>query len=167
MKQSWMIALFMLVVSLLPACQLFGGSEPDGEWIEVEFDAASENVIWQVVLQGLDKRGFPRASGIDPERLIANSGWRRSLAPFRGEGHQSQARVEIVALGADRYNIRIRVLKQINLALVNPGDLRYAEWEWAPDDELEAKILMQHFRTYLDSDLNFGRTAASKAGSKQ
>ncbi|MFT7662072.1 MAG: hypothetical protein ACI87A_000283 [Planctomycetota bacterium] len=149
-----MIALVLAAACLLsPGCNLFGGSDPGGEWTEAEFSAASENVIWKVVLAGLDKRGFPRGAGLDPENMIAVSGWRRALAPFRGEGHQTKARIEITPLEDDQYTIRVRVLKQLNMALVNPGDARYAEWEWAPDDEIEAKILMQHFRTYLDAEL--------------
>ncbi len=156
MKHAVLLAMVLLLAPLFGSCQLLGESAPDPDWIEREVSAPSENVVWQVVRRSLEVRHFPIGGGLDPDRLVAESGWLRSLAPFKGRGYQIRAVVEIVPLGADRYNIRIHVQRQNNDALVNPADARYAEWKWVADDKVEAKILMGHIRTYLDNQMELG-----------
>jgi len=156
MKNALLLTLALCFAPLLGGCQLFGASEPDPTWVEHELTAASENVLWQVVCRSLESRRYPLGAGLDPDRLIAQTGWLRSLAPFKGRGYQVRAIVEIEPREGDRFHIRIRVQRQNNAALVNPADPRYAEWEWVEDDETEAKILMRHIRTYLDTEIELG-----------
>ena len=156
MKHTLFLALALFFAPLLGGCQAFGIGEPDPTWVEYEMSAASENVLWQVVCRSLESRRYPLGAGLDPDRLIAQTGWLRSLAPFKGRGYQVRAIVEIEPREGDLFFIRIRVQRQNNEALVNPADPRYAEWVWVPDDETEAKILMRHIRTYLDTDIELG-----------
>ena len=148
----------LAVALLLTGCSALGlgDDEPDPVWVERELSAPSENVAWQVTLRSLSRLKFPLASGLERDRLIAQTGWRNSLAPFKDEGFRQRATVELEPLGEGNFNVRVRVQKQRNRSLVHTLDLRYADWEWEEDDEREAAIVMLHLRTYLDTELPVG-----------
>ena len=81
-------------------------------------------------------------------------------SPFKGQGYRQpgdRSRSRAAGPGDAYQTSRARVQRQRNEALVNPADLRYAEWKWE-DDEVEpvARILLQHMRTFLDTELSVG-----------
>jgi hypothetical protein len=133
-----------------------GDDGPEPAWVERELTAPSENVVWQVVLQTLSRFNFPLGAGLQPDRLVAVSGWRNTLQPFKDAGYRMRATVEIEPCSESDFLVRVRVERQRNRSLVKPLDLRYAEWDSEPDDEREAAILAQHMRTYLDTELPVG-----------
>jgi hypothetical protein len=141
-----------LVAALLPlaACQ---NMPPSADWVEREFTAPSENVMWEVVRRSMSRMEFPQGAGMDRARLQARSGWLSRPSPFKDKGSRKRAIVEIDPQGEGLFGVRARVQKQRNEALVNPADLRYAEWKWEKDDVEAARILVQHMRTFLDSEL--------------
>jgi hypothetical protein len=157
MKAAITVLLFLATVPLAACASLgFGDDEPDPKWVERELSAPSENVVWQVALETLTRLEYPLGSGLQPDRLIARSGWRNTLAPFKDQGYRLRATIEISPLASPRFLVRVRVERQVNRALVKPLDLRYAEWDALEDDEGESAIIVQHIRTYLDTEIPIG-----------
>ncbi len=138
------------------ACSIFGKGPPRPTWVEREFMAPSENVMWEVVRRSMTRMGFPQGAGMDHTGLSAESGWRTLPAVTKDKGQRLRAIVEIDTLGDDRFLVRTRVQKQKNTTIVNPSDPRYAEWEWVQDDEETARLLIQHMRTFLDTEFEHG-----------
>ena len=137
---------------LLVGCRTPG--PPAADWAELEIEAPSENVLWEVVRRSMTRRGFPQGAGMNRAALTAETGWRPSLSPFKDKGFRVRAVVEVErGEEARTYLVRARVHRQNNAALVNPGDPRYAQWEWTDDDLGEARILLHHVKSYLDPDL--------------
>ncbi len=141
-----------LALSLV-ACR---ATPPAADWVEHEFTAPSESVMWEVVRRSLRRMEFPTGAGMDRTGLKAESGWKSRPSPFKDQGFRSRAVVEIDPIGRQTFQVRARVQRQTNEALVNPGDLRYAQWTWEEDDTESARILVQHMRTFLDTDLSPG-----------
>jgi hypothetical protein len=142
-------ALFALLALALCACNSTP-SEPDASWRDVEVESQSERVLWNVLVLALQRQGYPLGAELDEPRLIATSGWRNHLAPFKGKGYRLRAQLRAESVGGTRYRVTGRVWKQLNQALVRPVDLAYAEWEWTEDDALAAEILLRHVESYFD-----------------
>lgn len=136
------------------ACSSPGSREPDATWAEGEFETDSSRVLWEFSVLALDKVGFPLGSKVDPGRMVAITGWRTSLSPFRGRGFRQMAVLEINRLPEGGHGVRVRVKHQVNESLVRPTDLTYAEWKWQPDDETTARIVLQHIRAYVATELD-------------
>lgn len=149
-------ALLALCLGLLAAGCSALGLGPKRVWVEEELPGPSDEVVWQVVVRSLERMSFPRGSGLDRTLLYAESGWRTHPGTHKGKGYRVKAHVQVEGAGGDRYLVRVRVERQKNVALVNPADLRYAEWEAEPDDEGQARILLQHVKTFLTPDLSGG-----------
>ena len=79
--------------------------------------------------------------------------------PFRGEGNRLKVQVGMDPREEGGWAVRVRVKKQSNESLVRPTDPRYAEWKWTDDDELAARVVLQHIRTYLGPELGRGLPA--------
>jgi len=141
------------------ACASSRNREPEPTWAEGEFETESSRVLWEFSVLALDKVGFPLGSKVDPGRMVAITGWRTSLSPFKGRGFRQMAELEINRLPEGGHGIRIRVKHQINDALVRPTDLSYADWKWRPDDEVTARILLQHIRSYVATELDLTERA--------
>lgn len=141
-----LLALFALVASACASTP----EEPDPSWKEVEVESQSERVLWNVLVLALQRQGYPLGAELDEPRLVATSGWRNHLAPFKGKGYRVRAQLRAESVGGTRYRVSARVWKQLNQALVRPVDLAYAEWEWTADDELAAEILLRHVESYFE-----------------
>lgn len=140
--------------SLCGACKMGPQHEPN--WSVAEFEAPSENVLWAVASQELQRMGFPLGVGADPRQLIMSSAWKTQLAPFKGDGFRQRAEVRFQARDSSRFEIQARVVKEINNDLVRPLDPSYAKWESAPDDVESAKLLIQRIQARLGSKLEVG-----------
>jgi hypothetical protein len=127
--------------------------EPEPAWVSLPggrpLVAPSEQVLWEVTVFALERLYLTLGTVMDPAALVATSGWKNELAPFRGRGRRVQAEVRFEPLGGGRYDVVARVKCQRNMSLVNQLDPTYAEWEWAPDDQDRATILLQHIRARL------------------
>ncbi len=145
------------LLALLPACQ--SGKQHPAVWQTGELESQSERILWQISAMALDKEGFPTGSGLDPTTLQAISGWRNDLSPFRGKGYREQAQVNFQPLGTGRWNVRVRVKREVNMDIVKPLDLQFAKWESAPDAVDRAQVLMQRIRSWLNPSPNFGDPA--------
>jgi hypothetical protein len=130
--------------------------KPEPVWIADEVPAPSENVLWKVVLRSLDKEGFPLGTGLDPATRTATTGWFHSLAPFRKKGYRERAIVKIAMAAPDRYDVIVRVQRDINDDITRPMDLQYARWEGAPDNEQRARIVLHRIRAWLAEDIEVG-----------
>lgn len=121
-----------------------------------EIEAPSENVLWAVCGQEVQRLGFPVGSDADPASRRMLSGWRASLAPFRGKGHRERAEVRIESLGERRFKVEVRVESERNMNLSRPIDPAYAEWESQADDESSATILIQRIKGRLGEEIEVG-----------
>lgn len=137
-----------LLLAALGSCSS-APKEPDPAWSRAEVEAPSGRVLWEYAILALNKTGFPLGSQVDPTTLTAESGWKNTLLPFKGQGFRQKALVRIHPEGEGRYEVEVRVQKQTNEALARPTDLRYAEWEWTEDDAVAAGVLLHHIRAYL------------------
>lgn len=140
----------LVSLALLAAC---ASRPPPAEWRDGEIAAASENVLWEVTVIALEKEGYPVGAGLDPAEGRAVSGWRSSLAPFKGKGWRARAHVEYERAAPGRYRLRVRVERELNQDGVRPLDPSYAEWEPAPDDVERANVLLQRIRSYLGGEI--------------
>lgn len=129
-------------------------STPDEGWHEGSVSAPTERVLWQVTVLALERNDFPVGSGVNPSTLKAVSGWRVSLAPFKGDGYREQAHIEWTRDKAQegRWNGRVRVHRQRNENLSKPLDISYAEWEDEADDADRARLLFNTVRALLGGE---------------
>ncbi len=139
-----------VLLALLPACAALGNGEPSADWKEIEVAAPSETVLFKLALLTVESLGYPIAGGTDPHAGVIVSGWKTSLAPFKGEGYRLRAELEVEPVGSSRFKVRAHVQKQTNEALVNPLDPSRAEWEWTGDDPVQAEVLLQHVRSAVE-----------------
>lgn len=146
-------ALALGLVVLLPACSATD-SEPDPVWQRADLDAPNDRLLWKVALRACDKMSFPLGSGLDPSAMIIETGWRTNLQPFRGEGSREKAELRFTPIESGVWSIEARVKRQRNMALAQPLDPRYADWEWVSDDVATARLLVQHVRSYLQPSID-------------
>ncbi len=135
------------------ACQ---GPKHPPAWTEIEIAAPSENVLWAVASQELQRMGFPLGVGADPQQLLMSSAWKTELAPFKGQGFRKRAEVRFHAREARKYAVEARVVKEINDDIVRPLDPSHAKWEPAPDDVETAQLLLQRIQARLGAKLEVG-----------
>ena len=139
-----------LVLGAAPGCK---SSEPEPRWIKNQVEAETDRLLLDVTAIALQKSSFPVGSGIDPGNLTIVSGWRTSLAPFRGEGYREQCEVHYERKAPRKYEVAIRVRHEKNDDLVRPLDITYAQWVQMPDDVDRARTVMQHIRSLLETDI--------------
>lgn len=149
---STLSLLFALLLPGLVGC-VSSNREPDPVWQEADLDAPNDRLLWKVALRACDKMGFPLGAGLDPSTMVVETGWRTNLQPFRGEGTREKAELRFVPQERGLWTVEARVKRQRNMALARPLDIRYAEWEWFPDDVPTARLLVQHVRSYLSPDI--------------
>lgn len=146
--QVW-IAFALACCAWLGSC---AASPPAAQWQTARVTAPNERLLLEVTEIALRKTGFPVGAGLDPARLTATSGWKISLAPFKGEGFREQAIVEFTregAQGSGRYGVRTRVKRERNEDVVRPMDLTYAQWEYDPDNVERARVLLRFVQSLL------------------
>lgn len=159
-RSSCALLFACLLGLLLPSCAS-GGREPDPVWRTAEVEAASEHILWIFSLDSLDRMGYPLGSEVNPSELTVRTGWRTSLAPFRGDGRRYFADMKVEPRGMKRWEVAVRVATQANMALSNPLDPRYAEWEWRADDTRQADILLQAIRSSIQAPLEMNSESGS------
>lgn len=133
-------------------------------WKVDEIQVPSERLLWEVTVFALEKEQFPVGSRLDPTTLTAVSGWRNSLAPFKGKGRRERAEVRYQAVGPKLYRVEVRVEREINQDPVRPMDLSYAKWESAPDNSEGAAVLLQRIRSWIAPDLEMRTKKVDPAG---
>jgi hypothetical protein len=143
--------LLVLPVLSLAACQ--SSPKVDPVWVEGEIESPSTHLVWQVSLVALQKAGYPVGAEVDPTTLRAISGWKQSLAPFRGQGSREQAEVTFTHMEEGRYQVRVRVRRERNMDIIRPLDPTYADWEAQADNSLAARRILQLILSLLDEGL--------------
>lgn len=142
-------------VALTGACQEFkaamsGAAEP--VWVGGEVAAATERILWQICALTLRHEGFPPGAGFDPVDNTAVSGWKMSLAPFKGKGWREQAQIRFLKSQPGYYKVEVRVWRQANQDMAKPLDPAYADWQDVKDDVDRAQILLQGIKSWLSAD---------------
>lgn len=139
-------------------------NRPEPQWRAGEIGVASESVLWEVTVLAMEKEGFPVGAGLDPADGVAISGWKSSLAPFKGKGWRARAHVQYERLAPGRYRVEVRVEKEVNEDLARPLDPSYAQWEPAADDLERADVLLQRIRSYLGGEIEVSAPQKSRGG---
>jgi len=124
---------------------------PAPKWVSGDVRAGSERVVWEATRMGLEKNDFPVGAGLDPAHMSAVSGWRHSLAPFRGKGFRERCYVNWTRVGEDHWHLEVRVERDRNDDISHPLDVSYADWQPDPDAEERARLVAQYIRSLLDT----------------
>jgi hypothetical protein len=138
----------------------------EARWKEIEVEAPSDRVVWQLSLLTLRSQGYPLAAGTDMGAGTVQSGWKQDLQPFRGEGQRRRAILRMTPLEAGRWKLEARVQCEHNENLVSPLQAELAEWEPAADDPVEAQVLLQHVRSRLAPELDEARAGSEASSAK-
>jgi hypothetical protein len=131
-------------------------SRVDPVWVESSVRAPTEQVLWDAALLALQKQDYPLGAVLDRSTGQLVSGWKMSLAAFRGQGWRTKAWIEFDRESAGQYLVQVRVQKETNEDIIRPLDPSHAKWEEAEDDDRAARILLQTIRSYLGPDLPEG-----------
>jgi hypothetical protein len=142
------IGLLLAGLALLSGCV---GPSHSPQWVSAKVSVGNERLLLEVTDLALRKTGFPVGAGLDSAKLVATSGWKISLAPFKGEGYREQATVKYSAEGQGKYKAEVRVQRDRNEDIVHPLDLTYAEWESDPDDVEKARVLLGFIQSLLST----------------
>jgi hypothetical protein len=143
-----------LLVLVVLAFGLFAGcasTAPEPQWQTARVRAGNERLLLEVTEMALRKTGFPVGAGLDPANLSATSGWKISLAPFKGDGYREQAVVRFTREGGGSFKAEARVRRERNDDVVKPMDLTYAQWEPEPDDVERARVLLRFVQSLLST----------------
>lgn len=149
-----LVALALVLSLSSSGCASTGAKDEAGQKFEI--DAPSENVLWAVAGQELQRLDFPVGSEADPAKRVMLTGWRTSLAPFRGKGHRERAELRFESLGSARFRIHVSIERENNMNLSRPIDPSYAEWEAAGQDEATAIVLIQRIKGRMGEKLDVG-----------
>jgi len=107
------------------------------------------DAVWDMSL-GVLRREFGGVDLVDPSKMVIESVWETRLHPKGLAGYRSKGIVEVVD-GDQGYRVRVRVRKQGNSDVWRPLDLRYAEWQEAPDDAVRADRVRWLIETGLEA----------------
>jgi len=152
MKTAHTLASLLLACCALgAACEAVNQYPPVWQTDQVATD--SQRVLWEVTAMSFQKHGFPTGTGLDPATMVAISGWKYDLAPFRGQGFRERAHVTFEPLEEGVYAVELRVQHELNMDMVRPLDLSYAEWKAAPDNDMEAKLLLLRIKSWIGGGL--------------
>lgn len=159
MKTGWIrTTLFLLAGSFSAACQT--GRDAKAQWVETTAVAPSESVVWEVALQALAKQKFPLGAGVDQGARVATTGWKNSLAPFKGQGYRQRARLRLEPLEGGKYKLFLQVEMDTNEDIFRPMELEYAKWETHEDDVQTAQILISEIDARIGAALEVGEKKA-------
>jgi hypothetical protein len=157
--------LALVATAALAACATTP-KEPDPAWRSAELTAPSRSVLWFMTASALERERYPVGSGVDPDSLEAESGWKTDLAPFSGDGVRRQAVVRYRPLGDGRWAVDVRVRRQRNMSLVRPTDPTYADWEWTADDVQAAALLLGRIRAALGPEIELSEPPVEDFGAR-
>ncbi len=149
----------------LAACN--SGPKYPANWKTAEVAAPSENILWAVASQEMQRMGFPLGAGADPSLLVMSSAWKTQLAPFKGDGLRQRAEVRFEVLKSGRYGVEVRVVKEVNDDIVRPLDPSYAKWIEAPDDVETAQVLLHRIQARLGAKLEVGEKKSKLPAAKR
>ena len=164
MKLMQCLGLAVLLLSLSAACM--SGSKGPDQWSSMKSSAPTEDVVWEVALLAAIDEEYPMGSGVDPATRSATSGWRTSLAPFKGEGYRQRAWMRLEPQADGTFMVFLRVEKETNEDLSRPMELQYAKWEKAPDDVESAELLLAQIRARLGETIEVGQKRSKLPGKK-
>lgn len=140
----------LLLLAGLPACSLFGDEDP-GVWTERSLNSSPpRRELLSYCHRGMVQAGYPLPE-IDEAHDRVVSGWRTELQPFGGAGLRRRATLEVVPGASGAVTLRARVEAQSNEELARPMDPAEAKWKDQPDDEVGARILLQHVVTLMET----------------
>lgn len=146
------------VSAIVLACTAGGAgcaaTGPEPQWVDSEIYCPSEQVLWEFLLLSLDKTGFPKGIGTDPNRRTIDTGWRISLAPFKGKGWREKASVVVERIESGRYEVRVRVERETNEDLLRPLDPSFAQWEPTDDNVEHAQHVLTFLESFIGNDLD-------------
>ena len=146
MRLLFALLVVWLCPTLLGSC---AAQRPDPKWVGGDLRAGSERQLWAATRMALEKGDFPVGAGIDEAQLSAVSGYRHSLAPFRGKGFRERCFIEWTNVEADRWHLEVRVERDRNNDISHPLDITYADWAPDEDNEERARLVAQFIRSML------------------
>jgi len=153
----------LAALALVGACESspFSTGTPPPQWIPGDttplvIEAQDDRLLMDVTALALQKSGFPIGTGVDPGHLHVTSGWHNSLQPFRGKGYREQCEVVYERQVPRKYKVQVRVKREKNDDILRPLDLSYAKWIPDADDTDRARIVLQHIRSLLDTEIEVG-----------
>jgi hypothetical protein len=152
MNIRWRMTFPALLLALSSSCLI--APDPPPQWVEAGIQSPTEQVLWDASLQALQKHDYPLGATFDRSAGYIVSGWKTSLAAFRGQGWREKAWIEFERKKAGDYLVKVRVQRETNEDIVRPLDPSYADWEPAQDDTQAARILLQTIRSYLGTELD-------------
>jgi hypothetical protein len=130
----------------LAACQ----SSKNENWVSDRIPARTERHLWDVLIMSVRQARFSIALGTQPSDRTIETGWLIDTAPFKGEGWRKKAHLRYAPVeGVEgEWNVDVRVEMETNESF-RSLDLRYADWQPAPDDEAAARRVLQTARSLL------------------
>jgi len=147
---------WILPTALAALCACQTTPEFPEKWVDTTASAPTDSVLWELALLALEEQGFPVGAGANPSTMVAVTGWRLSLAPFKGEGYRQRVHLKLAPAPEGKHEIALRVQKETNEDLARPMELRFAKWEPAADDEATAAILVAKIRARIGETLTVG-----------
>lgn len=139
-----------------------GATEREPQWVTAEIACPSEQVLWEFLLLSLNRSGFPLGMDVDPAERKLKSGWRTSLAPFKGKGWREKATVEYDRIRTGLYDVRVAVQREINNDLLRPLDPSFAQWEETDDNLEHAQHVLTFLESFIGADLSLDELKGSR-----
>jgi hypothetical protein len=118
------------------------------QWVETDVQASNEQLVWETSLVCLRRAGYPVGSGANPKDREIETGWMKSLGPFKSKGYRQRAHLVYYSGGGGQYNVQVRVERESNESF-RPLDPAYAKWKADEDNESHARIIVQYIRSTL------------------
>ncbi|MCP3914944.1 MAG: hypothetical protein GY711_05275 [bacterium] len=131
-----------VLASAFLACACSSLTPIDPEWVDGQVQTRSEKVLYDAILISLRKADYPVGMGADSGARKVVSGWLNSASPFKGKGYRQKATVTYEPVGADRFQVNVRVEREINDSF-RPLDPSMADFKPAPDDTAHARVVLQ------------------------
>lgn len=139
------VCLVLALAALVSGC----ATTNPPQWQSASVAVGNERLLLEITEIALRKTGFPVGAGLDPTQLRATSGWKISLAPFKGKGWRERATVQYHRETSGKYRAAVRVERERNDDIVRPMDLTYAQWESDPDNTERAGVLLHFVQALL------------------
>lgn len=160
-----LVCVAIALAAFLPGC----ATTTPAQWQSASVAVGNERLLLEVTEIALRKTGFPVGAGLDPTHLRATSGWKISLAPFKGKGWRERATVQYHRESNGKYLASVRVERERNDDIVRPMDLTYAQWESDPDNTERAGVLLHFVQALLhtgDEVLESPKSSSAKSSPK-